>query len=89
MIESVEESFTELYDNEPFADGYIEVELFQLLKRLCPSITSGIGGAAHDMVVINYNEEEFLQNATPEDVRKLISYGVFWSSEYDCLAKFV
>lgn len=66
-----------------------DVCAFLLLHAICPGSNDIIGGAEHDIIFLNVDEEELNEAATVENIVTLVRCGVVYSNEYGCLAMFV
>ncbi len=67
-----------------------DLSAFILIDKLLGNSDRNIlSGAGHDEVFLNVDIEELERVSSEEDILTLIRCGIVYSSEYDCLYKFV
>jgi hypothetical protein len=94
---NVNERFSDLNDENFLKFEKIDNKLhhrkdicaFLYLDRMLPSANDIIGGACHDQIYFDVDDDALAQIATDDDVIYLLRCGVFWSTDVDGLAMFV
>jgi hypothetical protein len=66
-----------------------DLHAFLLLDELCPSTIDIVDAAEHDIIFPRYDESVLANRIMESQIQELSRCGVFWSTEYDCLAMFV
>ena len=99
MIDNIKELFKEYEDLNYVGKLFPQCEnkycnrsdlnAFILLDKLCPDMENIVSSTDHDEIYLSIDLDKLSKVVTDIEIKSLVSFGVFYNDEYECLSMFV